>query len=109
MVHHLHQHPELNLADVAYTYQVGRVALNHRRMLVCPHPDLTDAASALEQREPHRLLTHVVEPKDRALVFMFPGQGTQYVDMARELYQTEPTFRAQVEQCSELLRPPSGI
>ncbi|MHC5722378.1 MAG: CurL C-terminal domain-containing protein, partial [Nostoc sp.] len=32
---HLQQHPELNLADVAYTLQVGRQTFNHRRILVC--------------------------------------------------------------------------
>jgi acyl transferase domain-containing protein len=43
---HLKQHPDLNLADVAYTLQVGRRAFNHRRMLVCETID--DAVKALE-------------------------------------------------------------
>ena len=36
---------------------------------------------------------------------MFPGQGSQYINMGRELYQTEPIFREQVDRCSELLKP----
>ena len=35
---------------------------------------------------------------------MFPGQGSQFVNMARELYDCEPVFRAEVDTCSELLR-----
>jgi acyl transferase domain-containing protein len=36
---------------------------------------------------------------------MFPGQGTQYVGMSRELYETEPLFRDQLDRCAELLIP----
>jgi len=39
---------------------------------------------------------------------MFPGQGAQYVDMGRELYRTEPTFREQVDRCSYLVNPTWG-
>jgi len=46
LVEHLKQHPDLNLADVAYTYQVGRQAFTHRRMLVCQ--TLEGAVTTLE-------------------------------------------------------------
>jgi acyl transferase domain-containing protein len=36
---------------------------------------------------------------------MFPGQGSQYTGMGRDLYRFEPVFREQVDLCSELLRP----
>jgi acyl transferase domain-containing protein/acyl carrier protein len=39
---------------------------------------------------------------------MFPGQGAQYVDMGRDLYLSEPTFRARIDYCSELLEPLLG-
>jgi acyl transferase domain-containing protein len=47
LVEHFKQHPDLNLADVAYTYQVGRRAFEHRRMLVCQ--TVEDIHSALSQ------------------------------------------------------------
>jgi acyl transferase domain-containing protein len=50
LVAHLRQHPDLNLADVACTLQVGRRVFNHRRTLVCR--DLDDATAALETRDP---------------------------------------------------------
>jgi acyl transferase domain-containing protein len=39
---------------------------------------------------------------------MFPGGGAQYVDMGYDLYQCEPTFRAQVDLCAELLEKELG-
>ncbi|HEX6292586.1 MAG TPA: beta-ketoacyl synthase N-terminal-like domain-containing protein [Herpetosiphonaceae bacterium] len=95
--------PDVSLADVAYTLQVGRQAFDHRRMLVCR--DRQDALDALEQMHPERVLSRVREPGARSVVFLFPGQGAQYPNMARELYEVEPKFRATVDRCCALLRP----
>jgi acyl transferase domain-containing protein/thioesterase domain-containing protein/acyl carrier protein len=104
-VEHLKQNPDSNFADVAYTCQVGRRAFSHRRMLVCPDADT--AVSALATLDPKSVFT-TQGAKDRPVVFMLPGQGAQYVDMTRELYQVEPTFREHVDFCSEFLRPLLG-
>src|SRR6266568_180576 len=101
MVQYLKQHPDLDLADVAYTLHVGRRAFSHRRILVCH--ELDDAVSTLETRNPQRLLTGMQEQGDRPVVFMFPGQGTRYVNMGLELYQSELIFREWVDRCSEIL------
>ncbi len=90
-----------NLADVAYTLQVGRSGFSHRRVLVCQNT--TDALAALETQDVARLLTLVQEPRHRPVVFMFPGQGTQHVGMARELYRSEPVFREQLDACAKQL------
>jgi acyl transferase domain-containing protein/acyl carrier protein len=107
LARHLRQHPDVNLADVAYTLQVGRRASSHRRMLVCR--DAHDAASALEGLAPGRVLTRDHESEATPVAFLFPGQGTQYPTMALGLYQVEPAFREQVDACSELLRPVLGL
>ncbi len=107
LVEHLKLHPDRNLADVAYTLQVGRRAFNHRRMVVCH--DLDDGLTALRTLDRKRVLTAFQEPRARPIAFMFPGQGAQYVNMASELYQVEPTFREQVDTCTELLKPHLGI
>jgi acyl transferase domain-containing protein len=96
-----------NLADVAHTLQVGRREFNHRRMLVCR--DIEDTVNALETRDAKRVFTHLQEPCNRPIAFMFPGQGAQYVDMGKELYQTEATFKEQVDRCCELLKPHLGL
>ncbi|HEY7492967.1 MAG TPA: type I polyketide synthase, partial [Candidatus Tectomicrobia bacterium] len=103
---YLTQHPEVKLADAAYTLQVGRRVFGHRRAIICQDGS---AVTALEALDPARVYTGVQEPKTRPVVFMFPGQGAQYVHMGAELYQVEPTFRKQIEVCSELLKPHLGL
>jgi phthiocerol/phenolphthiocerol synthesis type-I polyketide synthase E len=103
LVDHLRQHPRISLADVAYTLQTGRRAFDRRRMVVCQ--DVDDAIAALEPVDPKRVITSVQEPLDRGVVFMFSGQGSQYVKMGLELYEHEPVFRQQVDRCSEILKP----
>jgi acyl transferase domain-containing protein/acyl carrier protein len=107
LVEYLKQHPDLRLADVAYTLQVGRKTFDCRRALVCR--DLGDAVTALETRDPKRVLTSIQKARGRSVVFMFPGLGDQYVDMAWGLYQTEPAFRGHIDLCSDFLRPYLGI
>ena len=36
---------------------------------------------------------------------MFTGQGSQYVGMGRELFETQSVFRGELERCAEILRP----
>ena len=99
-----HDGATANLADLAYTLQVGRQPFTHRRAVVCSSHE--DAAAALETGAPQRVTTATVAP---SVVFMFPGQGAQHVGMAAEIYRTEPTFRAEVDRCSHLLKPHLGL
>lgn len=103
----LQQQKDLNLADVAYTLQVGRREFNYRRMLVCQ--DTEDALNALHEPVQQRVLTRCQESGHRAIAFMFSGQGAQYVDMGKELYQTEAIFQEQVDLCCQLLQPHLGL
>lgn len=98
---------EPTLADVAYTLALGRRSFEHRRMLVCRSMD--DARAALETQNPERVLSGRYGGGQRSVVFMFPGLGDQYVNMGRGLYQTETTFREQVDLCSEKLKPQLGV
>ncbi|MEH2283670.1 MAG: SDR family oxidoreductase [Nostoc sp.] len=100
---HLMLHPDLNLADVAYTLQVGRRDFNHRQILVCS--DAEDAIKALNQPASQGVLTQFQESGTRSVAFIFPGQGGLYADMGKELYETEPMFRKQVERCCLILKP----
>lgn len=105
---HLRSHPGVNLADVSYS-QAARRGFTHRRVLVTEATDTPGAAAALEARDPHRVMTAVAESRDRAVLFMFSGQGTQYVDMGRDLYAVEPAFRSALDTCCELLRGSLGF
>ncbi|MCW5315484.1 acyltransferase domain-containing protein [Nostoc sp. KVJ3] len=107
LITHLKEHPELNLGDVAYTLNSGRRGFNYRRMLICQ--DLEDAVKGLSSLDPKQVLTNYTEITERPVVFMFPGQGSQYVNMAREIYETQTVFKEQVDYCSEILKPQLGL
>jgi len=91
----------INLADVAFTLQTGRRSFTHRLALVCR--DAEEAAAALESGNARQLQIDVAQ--NRPVVFMFTGQGAQYVQMARELYETEASFREDVDHCCDILMP----
>ncbi len=96
---YLREHPEVPLADIAHTLRLGRRTFKHRRMIVC-----RDAADALAQLDGGGASSQH-ETRNRAVTFLFPGQGTQHVGMAKELYETEEVFRAALDRCAELARP----
>jgi acyl transferase domain-containing protein len=101
--------PDVDIADVAYTLQVGRKAFPHRRYVVFDREDPSELVTALQARDPARVRSAYTELSDRKLVFMFSGQGTQYVDMGFDLYRKEPCFRTHVDACSELLKEQIGL
>ncbi len=104
---HLKQNPAVDLADAAYTLQVGRQHFAHRRMLLCR--DATDAVNALEAEDSKRGFTHKARQDNPPIVFMFPGQGSQHVNMGRDIYERETTFRVEVDACCGILSPHLGF
>jgi acyl transferase domain-containing protein/acyl carrier protein len=82
---------------------VGRRSFEHRHIVVCQ--SIEDAVQVLETQQ----FTSSPISEQRFIVFMFPGQGSQYVNMGRELYETETIFREQVDNCCELLKPHLGL
>jgi acyl transferase domain-containing protein/acyl carrier protein len=100
----LDANPEASLADVAHTLHVGRRSFAHRLVVVAG--DAGGAARALRHADHHAFST--VDSIERTPVFMFSGQGAQYVGMGRELYRDEPEFRADVDYCCERLAPELG-
>ncbi|MBW8687215.1 SDR family NAD(P)-dependent oxidoreductase [Chitinophaga rhizophila] len=95
---------EVSLADVAYTLQQGRAVMSHRSIVVCR--DREDAVAQLAAGAGVVVTGDKAKP---AVVFMFSGQGAQYVNMYRGLYTTEPTFRQTVDQCFQLVRGINGV
>jgi len=105
LIDHLKRASGLNLADVAYTLQVGREIFDHRRVICCSNLD--QAVSALE-KYPQRVFTGHRAPREAPVIFMFPGDGVQYVNMGYDLYRSEPVFREQVDLCGQILRAQLG-
>ncbi|RXT55132.1 hypothetical protein B6S44_10965 [Bosea sp. Tri-44] len=104
LAEHLEARPEQNLADIAFTLQTGRRPFPHRLAVVAGNH--TEAAAALRKQNTDRAAAATGAGN---LVFMFPGQGSQYPQMARELYAGEPVFRRTIDLCCELLKPELGL
>ncbi|MFE8598038.1 amino acid adenylation domain-containing protein [Archangium violaceum] len=98
---------EVSLADVCFSANTGRTALEHRLSVVGPdRRRVGELLGSVEREAAHPgLVRGTVDPKQPAkIAFLFSGQGSQYVGAARELYQTHPGFRRRIEAFDELLR-----
>jgi acyl transferase domain-containing protein len=106
LVTHLTDHPDIDLADAAFTLQAGRQPLRYRQFAVCADgPDAISALSGARGRP-----AGAAQPaRERDVVFMFPGQGAQRVGMTGGLYEHLPEFRERVDECCALLAEPLGL
>ncbi|HEX8431089.1 MAG TPA: type I polyketide synthase, partial [Longimicrobium sp.] len=104
---YLAANPEAPLADVAFTLREGRHAFAHRRVLAVHESE--NAAALLRARTPDRVATGTADAGSRSVVFLFPGVGDHYPNMARGLYESEPVFRAEVDRCCALLESHLGM
>ncbi|TVP42669.1 MAG: acyltransferase domain-containing protein, partial [Gemmatimonadales bacterium] len=103
LVDHLEAHPEVDLADVAWTLQRGRAAFGHRRALVAS--STAAAIDALVTGDPEVVNDHVADDVERRVAFLFAGGGAQYPGMAAGLYRDEPEFRREIDRGLALLPP----
>jgi len=106
LVEHLKGNPDLCLADVAWTLQVGRRKFPHRRWAAVSN--IPEAIEALSQRDRKRVQTRKSANDGTAVYFLFPGQGSQHANMGRQIYESEPVFRRAVDNCCEILRAHLG-
>jgi len=97
LVKYIEENKKNNLSDVAYTLQVGRKAFKARKMWV------------LNPSAPDFEMANISTARDKNhLIFMFSGQGAQYLNMGREIYNTERIFREELEKCFKILKPIMG-
>lgn len=96
------------LADVCFTANAGRSHFAHRLAVAAGSgPQAREKLTAFaEDRESLGVMSgHMPQPTPPEVVFLFTGQGAQYVGMGRQLYETQPVFRKVLDKCDELLRP----
>jgi acyl transferase domain-containing protein len=109
LARHLEGHPELELADVAFTLLCGRRTFRHRRLVVAG--DREEAARRLSGGDPEWVLDAVdaQDQRRRPVVFLFPGEAAPRPGLARGLYRQEPVFRQALDRCAESLAAPLGL
>ncbi len=98
----LTEHPEAELADVAYSLQTTRTDFANRYIAVVENRDeliVKLTAEPISKTDSKKLNARATE-----VAFMFPGQGAQFVNMGRELHDNEPVYKAAVNECVDLLK-----
>jgi amino acid adenylation domain-containing protein len=99
---YLKTHPDIKLADAAYTLQVGRKGFVHRKALVCSGVD--EAIEALTAPASPGVQCMVSTTEYRHIVFMFSGQGDRDDLPGMEPYREEPVFRKEMDRCFDILK-----
>ncbi|MBL3648685.1 type I polyketide synthase [Bacillus sp. RHFS10] len=89
----LRTHPNVPLEDVAYTLQVGRKQFSYRKSVVLSKSTEWESGSEITGYQRH---------SGRPTAFMFSGQGSQYIDMMKNLYEAEPVFQKEADRCFAL-------
>ncbi len=92
----LSQHPETSLADICFTTNVGRAHFEHRWATV--------ASSIEELQQNLKLYTSTAKSNSSKIAFLFTGQGSQYIGMGRELYESNALFRDRLDRCDQILQ-----
>lgn len=95
---YLKQQSDGEFADIAYTTKVGRAEFDYRHAIVAA--DRSEAIAILEGSHEGEVRA-IVAVENAPVVFMFSGQGSQYVNMAKGLYETEPMFRMELDRCCD--------
>jgi malonyl CoA-acyl carrier protein transacylase len=100
--------PGVSLADVCFSANTGRSHFAHRTAVIAESTvQLQGALGAfVAGNKSVGLVSGHLEGRTRPqIAFLFTGQGSQFVGMGHQLYETQPTFRKTLERCDELLRP----
>ncbi|HIK04816.1 MAG TPA: SDR family NAD(P)-dependent oxidoreductase [Trichormus sp. M33_DOE_039] len=105
---YLQNHPQLSLTDICFTTGVGRSHFDYRLAITSDSTiQLQEQLVAFlaKQDAPGVFQGKITTRKRPKVAFLFTGQGSQYVDMGRHLYETQPTFRRILDHCNQILQP----
>lgn len=100
--------PTISIENLAFTANMGRGQFNHRLAIIADSLEsLQERLTTLSKGQTDAgIITGTVEKRSRdKIAFLFTGQGSQYVGMGYQLYQTQPTFRTVLDRCAEILQP----
>jgi len=98
--------PELDVSDVAWSLATTRSAFEHRAVVLgVDRAELTVGLDAVVSGDPWPGLVSGAAVDTGRVVFVFPGQGAQWVGMGRELAGCCPVFAERLAECGVALAP----
>jgi phthiocerol/phenolphthiocerol synthesis type-I polyketide synthase E len=103
---YMKQNPDVSLGNIAYTYQTGRRTMNYKAFVV--GKSVQELTNILDNETSPEILRGQSDARHSDVVFMFPGQGAQFINMGKQLYEKEKLFREIVDYCSDVLKPLIG-
>lgn len=103
---HLATEPNWELGDICFTANTGRSHFNYRLGVVASQLEQVreKLAAFNAEQETIGVFQGRINTTNK-IAFLFTGQGSQYVGMGRQLYQTQPTFRETLDKCDRILAP----
>ncbi|NEA96507.1 SDR family NAD(P)-dependent oxidoreductase [Actinospica acidiphila] len=97
--------PSLPAADVGRSLVTTRSLFEHRQVVLgTGRDDLLATLSAVAAGEENGAVRALAGPVGRT-VFVFPGQGSQWAGMGRELWESSPVFARRMRECADALAP----
>ncbi|MCX6581803.1 MAG: amino acid adenylation domain-containing protein [Candidatus Aminicenantes bacterium] len=108
LVKHLENNPHIDFPNMAYTLQVGRRDFEYRKITVCPdiHTAVENLSSTVPGKAPAAFCPGISGGK---VIFVFPGQGSQYVNMGLDLYKKVEIFREEMDRCFNIIKTQVGL
>ncbi|MEU4120560.1 SDR family NAD(P)-dependent oxidoreductase, partial [Kitasatospora sp. NPDC028055] len=103
---HLDTAPDHALPGIGRALATGRPAFTHRAVLTgTDRAALGAGLAALANGEPAPNLERGTAADRGKVVFVFPGQGSQWAGMAAGLMESSPAFRTELLACADALQP----
>lgn len=99
------------LANICHTLAAGRGAYTYKLAVAAESAESCREALTAWLADGKHKSVPVSDPellRSRGVAFLFTGQGAQYHDMCRSLYENEPVFRKEMDRCDGLLKPHLG-
>ncbi len=102
---HLELEAELDAGDVGHTLAVGRTAFEHRAVIVgkARGEMIADLRRLVRMEPAAGVIEGVATGRDDGVVFVFPGQGSQWKGMALGLLERSAVFAERIHACAEAL------